>query len=205
MSLKDVRALFASPVFLLFLISASLVQASHAVYYGFGTLHWRAIGIPAGTIGALWATGVMAEILLFAYSRAAIARIGMTGLILAGALACVFRWVWTAQDPSLWVLFPLQTLHALSFGATHLGAIHFITAAVPERYAATAQGIYASFSMGIIMGIMTMISGPLYDALGGHAYLAMGLTGAVASLGAWALWRHWDGHPVINMPPRSAP
>ena len=36
--------LLMNPVFLLFLASASLIQSSHAVYYGFATLYWRSIG-----------------------------------------------------------------------------------------------------------------------------------------------------------------
>ena len=195
---KDVAALSTSPLFLLFLMTASLVQATHAVYYGFGTLHWQSIGISTGTIGALWATGVLAEIILFAFSGAAVVRFGITGLLVIGAVAAIVRWASTALDPALWVLFPLQTLHALTFGATHLGAIHFVSKAVPQQYAATAQGIYASFSMGIVMGIMTMLSGPLYTSLNGYAYMVMAITGALASFGAWLLWKFWDGQPVIT-------
>lgn len=204
-SLKSAGALAASPLFLLFLVTASLVQATHAVYYTFGTLHWQSLGISTGTIGALWATGVIAEIILFAYSGAAIARAGVTGLILAGGLAAFLRWVVTAQDPSLWLLFPLQVLHALSFGATHLGAVHFITAAVPEDYSATAQGIYASFSMGIIMGAVTIAAGPLYDNLGAYAYLVMGFIGGFGAVGAWLLRAGWDGGLILPQSRTSPP
>ncbi len=48
--------------FLIFLAAAGMVQTSHAVYYAFGTLHWRAAGYTETVIGALWAEGVIAEI-----------------------------------------------------------------------------------------------------------------------------------------------
>ena len=67
-SLADAVKLAHSPTFLLFLLAASTIQASHALYYTFGTLHWRAQGFADGTIGALWALGVVAEIGLFAVS-----------------------------------------------------------------------------------------------------------------------------------------
>ncbi len=60
--------LLRNPAFLLAIAAASLVQASHAVYYGFSTLDWQALGYDGGVIGALWALGVLAEIALFALS-----------------------------------------------------------------------------------------------------------------------------------------
>ncbi len=58
--LADAVELARSPRFLLFLLAASTIQASHALYYTFGTLHWREQGFHDGTIGALWALGVVA-------------------------------------------------------------------------------------------------------------------------------------------------
>ena len=62
------RELLRDPAFLATIAAASLVQASHAVYYGFSTLDWQATGYDGGVIGALWALGVMSEIALFALS-----------------------------------------------------------------------------------------------------------------------------------------
>ena len=53
---------------MIFMTAAALIQASHAAYYGFATLHWQAAGLDAAIIGALWAEGVIAEIILFIYS-----------------------------------------------------------------------------------------------------------------------------------------
>ena len=50
--------------FWVFVISAALLQASHQLYYGFGTLYWRGLGFSDTVIGGLWAEGVVAEILL---------------------------------------------------------------------------------------------------------------------------------------------
>ena len=64
----SVRGLLRSPAFLLVALAASLIQASHAVYYGFSSLDWQADGLDSTAIGALWALGVIAEIVLFAVS-----------------------------------------------------------------------------------------------------------------------------------------
>ncbi|HEY2135663.1 MAG TPA: MFS transporter, partial [Xanthobacteraceae bacterium] len=61
-------SLWRSPAFIAVVVGSSLIQASHAVMYGFATLQWSARGIAGPAIGALWALGVVAEVGLFAAS-----------------------------------------------------------------------------------------------------------------------------------------
>jgi PPP family 3-phenylpropionic acid transporter len=198
LKLADALALARAPLFLLFVAAVSLVQASHAILYAFGSLHFAAQGISGGTIGALWAIGVAAEIVLFLYSGAAVSRLGPVGLIAAGALAALVRWPLMALDPPLWALVPLMMLHGATFGAAHLGAIHFIAAAVPESHSATAQGLHSTLAGGLVMGLAMMSAGPLYAGLGSNAFLAMGIP-AVLAIAACALlaWL-WDGKPIVG-------
>ncbi len=49
-----------------------------------------------------------------------------------GGAAAVVRWLVMGFDPPLAWLMPLQILHGLTFGATHIGAIHFMGRAVPD-------------------------------------------------------------------------
>src|SRR3546814_11668186 len=51
--------------FLAFVAAAGSAQASHSVFYGFGTIAWRRIGFDDTVIGMLWTLGVVAEIVLF--------------------------------------------------------------------------------------------------------------------------------------------
>ena len=82
-------------------------------------------------------------------------------------------------DPPLALLVPLQVLHGLTFGATHLGAIHFMARAVPETQAGTAQALYASVVGGMGMGGAMLLAGPLYADFGGRAYWAMAVIAVV--------------------------
>ena len=84
--------LLLSPGFWVFTGGASLIQASHAVYYGFSVLDWRAKGLDAASIGGLWGLAVIAEIALFALSARFPQRIGSLGLLGVGALGAVLRW-----------------------------------------------------------------------------------------------------------------
>jgi len=198
LKLSDAFALARAPLFLLFLLAASLIQASHALMYAFGSLHWQAQGFSGGTIGALWSVGVVAEVALFAASGRVIAACGTVRLLgLAGA-AAVLRWGFMAFDPPLLVTGLLQILHAMSFGAAHLAAIHFLTHAVPEDRGATAQGLYAAMVAGLVMGSLTLACGPLYRMLGGEAYGVMAALALGGTVAAFVLRRRWDGRLVVD-------
>ena len=190
-------ALFATPQFLLFTAAAGAVMSSHAVFYAFGSLHWRTLGFDGPTIGLLWAVGVAAEVALFAFAAKLIAPIPAPLLLLAGAVGGFLRWTVTAIDPPLGLLLPLQTLHALSFAAAHLGAMKFLQSAVPAHFASFGQGLYAAVVSGLFMGIALFAAGPLYAAFAGRAYLAMALLCAAGGLFALALNRRWQGGLLV--------
>ncbi len=181
--------------FLLFLGAASLIQASHAAYYGFSALHWKAAGLSEATIGWLWAEGVAVEVLLFAFSGAVMARASPAALLGLAALAGMLRWTVLAASTELAPLIAVQALHALTFGAAHLGAMHFIARAAPPGLAATAQSLYSAVSGGIAMGLAMLLAGALYAAAAGQAFLAMAVLSAIGFGLALVLWRHGREEP----------
>ncbi|MEO1719290.1 MAG: MFS transporter, partial [Pseudomonadota bacterium] len=173
MNLAAVRTLLADRHLLVILFSASLVQASHAVYYAFSAVHWETLGFTGGWIGALWAWGVIAEIVLFAVSARVVALFGARGLLLIGALAGLVRWSAMAFEPTGAGLILLQALHALTFGATHLAAMYIISQRVSGEQAGLAQALFATFASGIIMAAALFAAGRLFDAAGPISYFAM--------------------------------
>lgn len=193
LTLRQVKEVAASPAFVLFICAVGLVQASHAVFYVFGVLHWQAQGISSTLIGGLWSISIVAEVLLFAAGGRLIGRIGPLGYILAGAVAAVVRWAAMAFDPPIALLFPLQVLHALSFAGTHFGAMHFIHRAVPQEQAGTAQSLLAAATGGLGMGAATLLAGTLYEPFGGLSYLAMGAIAVIGLVAAFKLKSTWQG------------
>ena len=88
--LREAGALLGHPVFLTFSAAASIGQASHAVYYVYGTLGWVGQGIGPGVIGLLWGIGVVAEILLMlGPGRTLVERIGPARAVALAGLAIV--------------------------------------------------------------------------------------------------------------------
>jgi MFS transporter, PPP family, 3-phenylpropionic acid transporter len=184
----DGRGLWGSRLFVTIVVAASLVQASHAVMYGFVSLQWSAKGLDGTMIGALWAIGVVAEILLFAVSGRLIAKFGAVEMILLGSLGAIVRWTTMAFDPPVALLPVLQCLHGLSFGATHLGAMHVLSRLAARG--ATAQGDFAAFQ-GITFAAAMGMSGMLVERFGSYAYLAMSLAAGLGFLTAIAGRQAW--------------
>ncbi|MEO1136469.1 MAG: MFS transporter [Pseudomonadota bacterium] len=182
-SWREAPTLLRRPAFLIVLVSAGLTQGAHAVYYAFSFLRWEALGYSTFIIGALWATGVVAEIFVLTRARGLARRFGPAFLLGLGAGAAAFRWTITAFEPPLAVLFPIQLLHALTFAAAYLGTIEFLDRAAPLRLVNTGMTLMSTTGVGAITGLATVIAGFVWNAQGAApAYLMMAAMGAGALL-----------------------
>lgn len=176
------RRLLRQRDFLAFVLAAGLIGVSHAVYYGFATLHWRAAGHGEAVIGWLWAEGVIAEVLFFLWSATWAERLGPWRLLSLAGLVTVLRWIATALSTDLVVLIPAQALHAASFAAVHLAAMHYIRDRTPAELHASAQGIHTVVGGALLFGLVTPLAGWLYGHLAGGAFLAMAAVAAAGTL-----------------------
>lgn len=158
----------------------ALVQASHGTLYAFSALQWQAAGFSSATTGVLWAIGILCEILFFlTIGRVVAMGIGPGWLALVGAVAAVVRWLGMSLEPTLAVLVLLQTGHALSFGATHIGTVFLLARLAPGDRQAQAQAWLAAAWAGV-MAVLISLSGALIPSWGARIYLVMA---AVAALG----------------------
>jgi PPP family 3-phenylpropionic acid transporter len=181
--------LLRQPGLVAFVLAAGLIQASHVVYYGFATLHWRAAGHGTAAIGWLWAEGVLAEVVLFACAGAVLRRLPpLPLLVVAGGLS-VLRWGAMALSTDLAVLIPAQALHAASFGAVHLATVHYLRDSTPPALQASAQGFYAAIGGALLSGLLTPVGGWLYGRVGGEAFWAMAAIALLGTIVAAGLMR----------------
>ena len=177
----QLAALLRLPGFWRFIFAAGLIQVSHALYYGFASLHWRAGGHSGTVIGLLWAEGVVAEILLLACASALFRWLEPHRLLAVAGALTVVRWSVTALGSDLALLAPAQMLHGASFGATYLATMHYLRDHTPPELQASAQAINASIGFALLFGLVTPVAGWLYAAAGGGAFWAMA---AIALFGA---------------------
>ncbi len=181
------RALLGDPLFMLAVGSVGLIQAAHAFYYSFSTLVWRAQGLGAPLIGLLWGVGVGAEVIFLYLGEGVRRRLGPERMLILGGVGAVVRWTAFALSPPVWLLFPLQALHALSFTATFIASLQLVERLSPPEHASAAQSVNAALYAGVLIGAATLVSGPLFDHAGAHGYLAMSLLAAVGLAGALRL------------------
>ncbi|MCA9577428.1 MAG: MFS transporter [Polyangiales bacterium] len=176
----DARALLARPLVRRFLVGSALVQASHAVVYGFGTLHWERAGLGQDVIGQLWAVGVVVEVVVFLLGGPLADRVGPARLMMIAGIGGVLRWSVLACTTDLTLLFAAQSLHALSFACLHLGALELIRRRIPEQH--TATGLYTAAGPGVGMGLATPLAGLLFDAFRGGAFWGAAVLSGMGAL-----------------------
>lgn len=180
--------LLRNRMFLAFLAANACLQASHAAFYTFGTLHWRSVGLSDAAIGWLWAEGVLAEVLLFAFGQRVGLRIGGVGLLMLAVGGGLLRWVSTGFIADLTLLSVLQLLHAATFGAAHLGAMRLLADGCEAGESATAQSLYTAGNSAML-ALATLACGPLFAAVGGQVYLLMVLLSLAGGGFVLLLWR----------------
>jgi len=190
----ELLAFLKLPLAWLFILSIAAMNAAHAYYYLFSVKHWHEhLGLSYATTGWLWFAGVAAEtVLLFALGNRA-TRKWAIGLMLVGGLGAMVRFSITAFDPPLAILFAAQALHALSYGAMHLGAMQVLRVAVPPRISTAAMGVYAAIVNGVVFGLVTLSLGSVYEAWAGRGFLLSAAFGLVGALGILAFARLWQG------------
>lgn len=184
--------LLRDPAFMTAAAAAGLIQSAHAFYYGFSTLAWKQQGIPESLTGVLWGVGVAVEVAFMWFMEPWRRRVGPRNLLVLGGLAAVLRWTVMAFSPPLWALFLLQPLHVLSYAATFLASLQLIERLSTPRNASAAQTINSALSAGVLMGVATMASGPLFDRFGAQGYLlmsAMSVAGVIFALRLYGVRR----------------
>jgi PPP family 3-phenylpropionic acid transporter len=192
--LSQAARLFRSKSFLYMLLAVGLVQGSHATYYYFSELHWSELGYGSDLIGVLWTVGVLAEIIVLYAGRQFVTRLGPVVLIALGAAGALIRWPLVGLSPPLPLLILLQCFHALTFAATYLGSVAFISRAIPDNLANTSMTLVSTLGVGAMTGLGAIAVGLFFtpqDAFTGYAM--MGGMGGVALVMSWLLYRQWDG------------
>ncbi|MFN3670108.1 MAG: MFS transporter [Brevundimonas sp.] len=190
---RGLGRLLVDPLFLTTIFAVGAVQAAHAFQYGFSAILWKAQGVSEAVTGQLWAFGVIVEIALMWVFEPWRRRIGIGpwALLMVGSAAAVLRWSAMALGPPLWLLWPLQALHALTFAATFLAGLQLVERLTPPESHTAAQTLSSVLSAGVLIGLATAASGPLYDRFGAGGYWAMAALAGTGLLAALPLGGQW--------------
>ncbi|MDI1444985.1 MFS transporter [Polyangium sp. 6x1] len=157
-SVAQIRALLASADVRLFLASAFFAQAAFACYDQCFSLHLLARGASPRIIGATWAVGVLAEVVLMANAGALAARVRAPVLLAVAYGVAALRWILIAFVPGFLPLLVLQPLHGIAFGLAWVSALAYVKDRAPRHLLGTAQGVFvATVSAGSVTGMLGWI------------------------------------------------
>ena len=162
---RDGFALYRFPGVMAFVLAAALIQATHGAYYAFASNIWIAQGIEGGHIGALWATGVGAEILLLLVSSRLLGGLTPQTLLWIGGGGAVVRWTMAGFVLPVEAVYAQQTLHALTFAVTHIATMRFLQANLPDDKLPLAYAVNGALVFGPIMAVTSIVAGFAYDGL----------------------------------------
>lgn len=159
--------------FILLLVLAFLMQASHGAYYGFFSLYLLDVGYSGWQIGAFWVLGVLAEVVLMWRFSAVVQALPFKRLMVACLLLTALRWFGIGLNESVMILLLVQLLHAVSFAAFHLTAVRHVGLWSPPGRQASAQGWYSAIGFGLGSTIGIMACGIVVESVGFSAAFAL--------------------------------
>jgi PPP family 3-phenylpropionic acid transporter len=184
-------AVLREPVVAWFFVGVFLTVLAHTALYAFYSLDLASLGYDKGTIGLLWAVGVLAEVVWFLFQGRWAHRFSMHAWLALAALASALRFALIAAfagNPA--VLVVAQLLHALTFAAQHSACITLISRYFPGRLRGRGQALYTVLGYGI-SGVVGGVAGGALSQRFGFAAVFLAASG-VAMLSALVCWRALD-------------
>ena len=158
-----------TPSVIALLLGCTLMVSSHGVLYNFYSIYLKDHGYSSGTIGWLWAVGVICEILIFMAMPKILRRYSLKAILLMSLFLGVIRFILIGASPDhLYLLFIAQMFHAATFGSFHAASIEVIAYYFKGRNQTRGQAIYNSVAYGIGGTIGGLGGGYLIQYLGGQ-------------------------------------
>ena len=152
--------------------AVSLIQGSHAAYYTYGVIYWQSAGLAPQQISWLWSVAVVAEIVLFFFSRRLLGGVEIVRLMQISALLTMGRWLLMAATVNPWLLLMVQMMHAAGFSLSHFTMVRFIVGQ-PEKDMAKLQALYIGLASCVVVALLTLLAGGLYKLQPSWAFAAM--------------------------------
>ena len=158
-----------TPSVIALLLGCTLMVSAHGVLYNFYSIYLKDHGYSSGTIGWLWAVGVICEILIFMAMPKILRRYSLKAILLMSLFLGIIRFILIGASPDhLYLLFIAQMFHAATFGSFHAASIEVIAYYFKGRNQTRGQAIYNSVAYGIGGTIGGLGGGYLIQYLGGQ-------------------------------------
>ncbi|HQR04945.1 MAG: MFS transporter [Proteobacteria bacterium] len=144
-----------------------MMSAAHAPLYVFYSIHLVDHGYSTSAVGALWALGVMAEILVFIAMPRCMQAWSLTGILQTTFVLAVLRFLiigWMADEVMAMIL--AQMLHGATFGACHGAVMAALNRWFDAHHQGRAQALYSGISFGGGGVLGGLVAGFMWDRWG---------------------------------------
>lgn len=171
-----VKMVKSNAALMIIIAGAAIMHSGHAAFFQYAASDWlNHKGYSSTMVSLFFGVGIIAEVVLFWYAAVLKRNLRTIHFFLIAGFASMTRWAGMALDPSFEVIMLLQTLHAFTFGALHLGVIRYIRKNLQGHYHGAAQLIYGGAMWGLAMIPASTLTGHLYAFYGVHTYYFMSL------------------------------
>jgi len=171
-----------APAVVGFLVAAFLIKISTAPLNVFFTLYAIEGGHSQLVAGWLWALGVICEVIILVFMSHTLARFDPRRLMLLALAVAMLRWpliAWGIESLPLMIF--AASLHGITFGVFHAGAMEFLRQQFPRQQLGRGIAMYSTLGFGAANMLGSPASGWLYEQGGGQ--LAFSVAACVAALG----------------------
>jgi PPP family 3-phenylpropionic acid transporter len=173
MEAAPIAVILRRPRVAAFFAAAFAMTAAHGPLNIFYSIFLTSRGYCAFAAGALWALGVVAEIVLFYFMPRLARRYSRRAILSASFTAAMIRFImigFGVEYPA--ILIAAQLLHGLTFGAFHSASVAAVGALFPGSARSRGQALYASASFGAGGLAGSLIGGWAWGHLGPQAAFA---------------------------------
>jgi MFS transporter, PPP family, 3-phenylpropionic acid transporter len=175
-----------------FFATVAMTVLAHSVLYAFFSLYLSSLGLGSQIVGLLWALGVLAEVIFFATQGRFMSRRSPMWWLQLAAWVTAIRFALMGAAPwALWLLVPLQILHAFTFGAHHAASVAMVSSLFPGRLRSRGQALYSVLGYGL-PGVLGGLGAGWLIEHGGYlsAFTAACICGLLGAVCARRLARH---------------
>ena len=178
--------LFKNRELIVFLIAASMVVGSNAIFYTFFSFLFKEVGGGEGLLGVAMMVGAFAEIPFLMFSQVLLKRFKVQHMLLLAFAATALRWFLNSIATSPYQLMGIQLLHGLTFGVFYASAVTYIDRLVPEHLRSSGQTLFwaATYGFGNVIG--NLAGGWIYQLTSVHILFA--LAGVAAGIGTMVMF-----------------
>ncbi|MFG0587568.1 MFS transporter [Acinetobacter sp. YQ_14] len=166
--LEPLLPILKKPMIAAFFTIEFILLFSQAPFYSFYSNFLKEIGFSTTQIGSLWATGVIAEIVMFAIAQKVFfTRFSWRSLVIICLLFTSLRWFLVGMLGANFIGQLLaQCLHAFSFGLFHLIAMKVIFQNFSAEQQGRGQALYSTmWGLGVASG--SLLAGHYWQVLSG--------------------------------------